>query len=114
MPKQDQEHRQFERFPIGFVVEVHLMNPDGSRQRIETAELKDVSGGGVRFVSAHSETYKIGQRLHLSIFLPGTGKVTATMEGNASVVWVGTLENGGVSVGVKLDDLMNFGRGGGE
>jgi len=110
MAKVDEEHREYERFPIGFIVDIHLQQPDGALKRIEATELEDVSDGGVRFSSKHPDIYEVGQQVHLCITMPGMGVVKAVMQGEASVTWVGCWEGDTFSVGLKLDDPLDFSR----
>ena len=48
--------------------------------------LKNVSGGGAKFVTQQSAKYFLGQPLEIIIYLPGTNDVNAHMRGKATVV----------------------------
>jgi len=60
----------------------------GGLELIESTKLKDISGGGARFVSAHAGSYAIGQAVRLCICLPGNGESERKIECPASVVWL--------------------------
>jgi len=105
--------REFERFSIDFKVEVHAFE-GVIRHYLEEVCLRDISGGGVCFFSTCPDMYNIGQRLFLSIRLPGTDKMDATMQGEATVAWISEQDGGapnkpaGSHIGVFMDDLMAF------
>lgn len=113
MENQGAGRREFERFPVEFKVEVHALE-GVIRHYLEDACLRDVSGGGACFSSVCPDMYSIGQRLLLTIHLPGTDKMNATMEGEAIVAWIGEQEGvasnkpAGSRIGVMMDDLMAF------
>ncbi len=60
----------------------------GRLELIESTRIKDISGGGARFSSAHAGSYVIGQAVQLCIFLSGSGETARKIECPASVVWV--------------------------
>ena len=68
------------------------------------------SGGGMSFLSRSPGLYHPGQRLHIKITLPGTDVLDARLQGNATVAWVSEehSDTQGVSVGVSMDDLLDF------
>jgi hypothetical protein len=103
--------RDYERFAVGFKVSIFDMREPG-QQLLEESVLKDVSGGGVGFLSRSPGLYHPGQRLRISIILPGTDVLDARLEGNATVAWVDEerSDTKGVSVGISVDDLLDFGR----
>ena len=115
MVNEEAEHRQFERFPIEFKVELYALEGP-IRHYLETACLRDISGGGACFFSTCPDMYDVGQRLFLSIRLPKTGTGSAAMQGEATVAWIGKHEEGspnepdGSRVGVCMDDLLAFDR----
>lgn len=51
----------------------------------ETAQLKDISAGGARFISTCGDKYFQGQKLSASIYLPGTPDVSGEMQTVAMV-----------------------------
>ena len=79
------ERRGFERIPIDFSLGVYGEDVDGKKFE-DKAVLKDVSGGGAKFLTQKSDIYFSGQLLKLTIFLPGTGDVEAHMKTKATVV----------------------------
>jgi len=108
--------RQFDRFPIDFKIEVVAHDRDGREHREKTV-LEDISGEGARFLTGKAERYFIGQSLEVSIYLPGTDEVQATMKGKAKIVRIGPCDNTAssgqsqpVCVAVKLDDPLSFER----
>ncbi|GMR00163.1 MAG: hypothetical protein BMS9Abin18_0996 [Zetaproteobacteria bacterium] len=113
MENQGTGQREFERFPVEFKVEVYALE-EVIRHYLEDACLRDISDGGACFFSVCPDMYSVGQRLFLSIRLPGTDKMNATMQGEAIVAWIGEQEGGssnkpaGSRIGVFMDDLMAF------
>lgn len=108
--------RQFERFSIDFKIEVVAHDRDGGEHREKTI-LEDISGEGARFLTGKAEHYFIGQSLEVSIYLPGTDEVKASMKGKAKVVRIGLCGNAAsssqsqpVCVAVKLDAPLYFER----
>jgi PilZ domain len=106
--KRDGERRASERFPMDFKVSVHDVRESG-QVFLEDSVLHDVSGVGVSFLSKAPELYHAGQRLHISIILPGTETLEARLEGNATVVRLGhTTETAEAYIGVSMDDPLDF------
>jgi hypothetical protein len=108
--------RKFERFPIDFNIEVVAHDRDGEEHREKTV-LEDISGEGVKFLTGKAEHYFIGQSLEVSIYLPGTDEVHASMKSKAKVMRIGPCANASSSgqakpacVAVKLDTPMSFQR----
>lgn len=106
------EQRKFDRFPLGFKVDVHALEEEGS-VFIEEVFLQDISSGGFCFLSAASEKYSVGQRLYLSIHLPDVPNLSPSMEGEVTVAWIGgqqgDLEESARSrIGVIMTDMMAF------
>jgi len=104
-----QERRSFERFPLELNVEIYNID-NGPKEFVETTQLRDISGGGARFVSLLPEKYSIGQRLFVAIVLPETATRQPSMQGKATVVWIGEPFPGtaGINVGICMDDLLVF------
>jgi len=115
MTSREVKQREFNRFPIEFEVDIYALEGAG-RRHLETAGLQDVSGGGVRFFSASPEIYIRGQRVFLSVHLPGTDTVDASMRGEATIIWIGERNEGapdaqtGAYIGACMDDLLTFSR----
>jgi hypothetical protein len=108
--------RHFERFSIDFTIEVIAYGRDGGKHREKTI-LEDISGEGARFLTGRAERYFVGQTLEVSIYLPETDEVKASMKGKAKVVRIGPCSNADssgqsqpVSVAVKLDNPLSFER----
>jgi hypothetical protein len=101
------ERRASERFAMDFKVSVHEIR-DGSRSFLEDSVLRDVSGVGIGFLTHRPETYHVGQRLHVTIILPGTDRLEARLEGDATVVRVAQDTEKGMFVGVSMDDPLDF------
>lgn len=112
---QESDRRDFDRFPIEFAIEVSLKDSDGRTHKEMTA-LRDISGGGARFITQNPDRYFQGQNLDLVIYLPGTNEVKAQMRGRARVVRIGDSgnipEGGGISIAVKLSTSLQFKRAG--
>lgn len=79
------DKREFERFPVDFVLEVSAKDIEGNSYD-DKAVLKNVSGGGAKFMTRQSAKYFLGQPLEITIYLPGTNDVNAHMRGKATVV----------------------------
>jgi hypothetical protein len=105
--EQDKQRREFERY--GFRAHVEISDA-ASGTLIESARLKDVSGGGVSFLSTKPEAYERGQEVAVVIRMPGTDTMMAYMRGHGSVAWVsGDLDGDGPwRVGVVLFDPLRF------
>jgi hypothetical protein len=101
--------RKFDRFPLEFVLEVLAKDNEGIRFK-DKAVLKDISGGGAKFITQHTGKYFLGQSLEISIYLPGASYVRAHMKGKAMVVRIDPLndldidhKSRGVGVAIKLN-----------
>lgn len=103
----DAERRESERFAMDFKISIHDIH-EGGQSFLEDAVLRDVSGVGVSFLSRMSERYHPGQRLYISIVLPGTDHLEARLEGNATVVRIGQITDGRAFVGVSMDEPLDF------
>lgn len=103
------ERRSFERFPVELDVEIYEFD-SAQKEYLETASLRDISGGGARFSSKHPGKYHVSQRLYISIVLPDTASRHPSMQGKATVVWVGDAEDraGDRCIGICMDDLLVF------
>jgi len=79
------DRRNFDRFPIEFVMEVSTEDIEGKKYK-ENTVLKDISGEGARFITQQVGKYFLGQSLELTIHLPGSDEVKACMIGKATVL----------------------------
>ena len=110
------DRREFERFPIDFRLGVYGEDAYGKKFE-DKAVLKDVSGGGVNFLTQKSDIYFSGQLLEITIFLPKIGEVEAHMKTKATVVRIDRPtdsekknESRGRSIAVKFETRLNFER----
>ena len=102
------ERRQFERYPVNLDADIMFRNDDGESFK-ETCHLRDISGGGLSFVTHQGERYQAGQHINVIIHLPGEEALQAKVKRAGTVMWVGDGPGEGeTSVGVLLDDLMVF------
>jgi c-di-GMP-binding flagellar brake protein YcgR len=110
MDDEQQDQRDFERFPVEFEAEVTVAGKK-AETKPEKAKLMNISGGGARFKTSQPERYKEGERIEITIMLPGSEKQQACMKGMATIMWVNTTEINDketVSIGVSMDDLLTF------
>jgi c-di-GMP-binding flagellar brake protein YcgR len=110
------DRRNFDRFPITFSVEVAAKDSEGKKYQ-ENTVLKDISGGGARFITQQADKYFLGQSLELTIHLPDSDEVKARMRGKATVIRLDPSSNSmidgksqTVSIAVKLDTPLYFER----
>ena len=110
------EQREFERFPMEFVLEVSGLDDEGKRFN-EKAVLKNISGGGAKFITKQSARYFLCQPLEMTIYLPGTDDVKAHMRGDATVVRIDSpsrsgveVKNEGLDIAVKFATPLKFKR----
>jgi hypothetical protein len=110
------DKREFDRFPIEFVMEVAAEDSEGERYKEKTV-LKDISGNGAKFITQQARKYFPGQSLEMTIYLPGTNDVKADMRGTATVVRIDSLSNSGIGgksremcIAVKLETPLKFQR----
>ena len=108
--------RDFIRFPIEFVLEVSAQDIEGNKYKEKTI-LRDISGGGAKFISLQAGKYFLGQPLEITIYLPETGGIKARMKGKATVVRIDPPSNSDISkrtqeieIAVKMDTLLDFER----
>ena len=105
--------RDFERYALQYTMEVIGHDIEG-KPFTEKTVLEDISGGGARFCSLLTDTYHVGQTLEFTITLPETERISASMEGSATVVRIIEQAETGrnkrrISIAVTLDSLMEFG-----
>ena len=108
--------REFERFSIDFVMGVYAKDAEGKRFN-EKVVLKDISGGGAKFITQKSDIFFLGQLLEITVFLPKIGEVEAHMKTKATVVRIDQAtdsekenESRGRSIAVKFEIRLNFER----
>lgn len=89
------DKRKFNRFPLEFELEVSARGKK-RETHVEKTTLRDISGGGAKFITRHAEKYFPGQSLEMVIYLPRAGGVTASMRGKATVVRIEASSNSGV------------------
>ena len=110
------DRRNFNRFPIEFVMEVSAEDIEGKKYK-ENTILKDISGEGARFITQQASKYFPGQSLEMTIHLPGSDEVKARMRGKATVVRVDSptdskieQKSQAMGIAVKLDTPLRFER----
>ncbi len=115
MPEYNEKKRNFERYPLEFKVDISVTSGK-TKQAVERAVLKNISGDGACFLSNRPEFYSIGQRLELDIHMPGTDRMNARMEGQATVAWIGDIQAleagkpGRAPVGIFMDKPLSLER----
>ena len=103
MPVDHEKEREFERYSVSLKAEVNLAGGYS-----ETTVLRDISGGGASFVTTHPEHYSIGDRVDITIQLPGGGSLHAEVKGAGRVASMSELGGSETTVGLHLDDLLDF------
>jgi hypothetical protein len=98
-----EKEREFERYSVSLKAEVNLAGGYS-----ETTVLRDVSGGGASFITTCPEHYSIGDRVDITIQLPGGGSLHAKVKGAGKVASMSELGEGETTVGLRLDDLLDF------
>ena len=109
MPFDHEKEREFERYSVSLNAVVSLA--DGYS---ETTVLRDISGGGASFITTCPERYSIGDKVDITIQLPGGGSLHAKVKGAGKVASMSELGEGETTVGLRLDDLLDFDRIAGE
>lgn len=110
----ESDKREFERFPIDFVLEVYSEDVDGKKFE-DQAVLEEVSGGGAKFLTQKSDRYFPGQLLNINILLPGTDEMEAHMKAKAIVVRIDPSnasekdnKNQARNIAIKFETRFNF------
>jgi len=110
------DRRGFERFSMEFVVEVASKDVEEKIFNEKTV-LKDISGGGAKFITRNTQRYFLGQLLDLKIYLPGTDDVKGYMKGEAIVVRIDPFDSSGIDeknqgagIAIEFNDWLNFER----
>jgi len=110
------DRRGFERFSMEFVVEVASKDVEEKIFNEKTV-LKDISGGGAKFITRNAQRYFLGQLLDLKIYLPGTDDVKGCMKGEATVVRIDPFDSSGIDeknqgagIAIEFNDWLNFER----
>ena len=114
--EKESNKREFERLPIDFVLEVYSEDAEGKKFN-DKAVLKDVSGGGAKFLTKKSDMYFPGQLLKTIILLPGADEMEAHMKAKATVVRIDPSNDSGKNnktrehyIAVKFIAHLNFER----
>jgi hypothetical protein len=89
------DKRKFNRFTIEFAMEVSSKDIEGNEYR-DTTDLKDISGGGIKFITKQKDRYFLGQLLEITIHLPGTKEVKFSMSGKANVIRIDSSDRSGI------------------
>jgi len=110
--KKPVELREFERYESAFGIEIYELM-DETKGLIEKTVLKNISDGGVCFVSRYPDVYSIGQSVFLYIGTPDTSEVDAGMKCMAKVVQVHQVQSGDIEkqqtiIGVCMDRVQRF------
>ena len=111
------ERRAFNRFPVEFVMEVVAEESEGKKFNEKTM-LKNISGGGAKFITQQADKYFPGQSLEITIHLPGSDEVKARMRGKATVLRIDSPTDSKIEhksqaisiIAVKLDAPLHFER----
>ena len=110
------DRRGFERLSMEFVVEVASKDVEEKIFNEKTV-LKDISGGGAKFITRNTQRYFLGQLLDLKIYLPGTDDVKGYMKGEAIVVRIDPFDSSGIDeknkcagIAIEFNDWLNFER----
>jgi len=110
------DRREFNRFLVEFVMEVSAEDSEGNKFNEKTM-LKNISGGGAKFITQQAGKYFLGQLLEMTIHLPSTIEVKACMRGTATVLRVDPSSNEDtgeksqeVGIAVRFDTPLNFER----
>ncbi len=98
-----EKEREFERYSVSLNAEVTLA--DGYS---ETTVLRDISGGGASFVTTCPEHYSIGEKVDITIHLPGGGSLNAKVKGAGKVASMKELGEGETTIGLHLDEMLDF------
>ena len=107
------ERRRYVRHRTTLDVDVSIF-ADGRMEPLESTVLKDISGGGAKFVTRHLERYPVGQEIHLTIYLPDIGRSRESIECSARVAWASEAEcstSGEMleaTVGVAMDYVLDL------
>ncbi|ATX79928.1 hypothetical protein Ga0123461_1514 [Mariprofundus aestuarium] len=106
------ELRGFDRQPIDFEVEVSGFS-QACEPFCDRGVLRDISGGGVGFLTNNPDHYKCDQQLNLQIKLPSLDKMDAFMLCEVVVEWVRSIEPSefeaeAALIGVSLISEMKF------
>ena len=79
--------------------------------------MKDVSGGGAKFLTKKSDMYFLGQLLGITVFLPGTDEMEAHMKTKAIVIRIDPSNDSEKDnkspegcIAVKFETRLNFER----
>jgi hypothetical protein len=108
------ELREFERYTSEFGIDVYELM-DETKVLIEKTVLKNISDGGVCFVSRCPDLYSIDQSVFLHICMPGSTERDDSMECMATVIQMHQIRSGDIgkqqtTIGVCMDRVRPFGK----
>jgi hypothetical protein len=110
------DRRDLDRYPIEFEIQLAAQDSEGKKYS-ENTILRNISGGGARFMTQQASKYFTGQPLEVAVFLTGTDKVKARVRGKATVVRIDASTNSGIGektprmdIAVKLDSPLHLER----
>jgi Tfp pilus assembly protein PilZ len=111
MPVAGQIKRADERHNIDLDIAVAML--DGATPVSgESSVLKNISGGGLCFISNDPALYSVGERVALDINLSGKNPNASRARGTGTIVWIGAEDDkkGWACIGVSMDDLVSMER----
>jgi len=102
------ERRQQDRFSSTLGISINAINQDGS-DFAETTHLRDISGGGLSFLTRKPQHYDFGQSVDITLFLSEQSDGKGFGVGIGKVMWINdpSTDSSGW-IGVMLNDLMNI------
>lgn len=97
--------RQHPRHRLHF--EMHVVHLDVDEPFEETVLLRDISDGGLSFITKNPERFDINQRLSIALH-QSSRHVSRHLEGVATIRWLKHCDHAmnQAFVGVQLDDLI--------
>lgn len=81
---------------------------ENGKERMDRAELYDISVGGALFRTRWGRQYHPGQRLRMTVFLWGTKEVKAKLHTDATVVRIHPWDQAPGHTGVAVKFLESF------
>jgi len=107
MPGHTADNRAFQRYAADFTVSI--ADRQDADHIIETTTIRDLSGGGLSFISRKTNRYSVGQQLILRICLPHTNHAAPRMQGAATVVHIDKASGADSStIRLRLDEPFAF------
>jgi len=105
--------REFERFPLDFLVEVSGLSRSGNAFS-DFGTMCNISGRGLCFSTPSADCYTVGQKVVVHICLPDTDGQGACMVADARVIWIHASrhkkdnEKEKALIGMKMNGCMAF------